>query len=121
MPFVAATSRLYSKKQNANDWIEVAEKTTYIPWLFLTIGITLGAAWSYEVLGWEDAGLGIQLRMSHLYHGFWQQHFFIQQKYKVSKYIIKLELHIGWLDVFIYNIWHFCDEIRCLDFCSCIF
>ena len=52
MPFVAATSRLYSKKQNANDWIEVAEKTTYIPWLFLTIGITLGAAWSYEVLGW---------------------------------------------------------------------
>jgi cytochrome c-type biogenesis protein CcmF len=39
MPFVAATSRLYSKKQNANDWIEVAEKTTYIPWLFLTIGI----------------------------------------------------------------------------------
>ena len=52
MPFVAATSRLYSKKQNSNDWIEVAEKTTYIPWLFLTIGITLGAAWSYEVLGW---------------------------------------------------------------------
>ena len=52
MPFVAATSRLYSKEQNANDWVEVAEKTTYIPWLFLTIGITLGAAWSYEVLGW---------------------------------------------------------------------
>ena len=52
MPFVAATSRLYSKKDDSNSWIEVAEKTTYIPWLFLTIGITLGAAWSYEVLGW---------------------------------------------------------------------
>ena len=52
MPFVAATSRLYSKKKDSNSWIEVAEKTTYIPWLFLTIGITLGAAWSYEVLGW---------------------------------------------------------------------
>ena len=52
MPFVAATSRLYSKKEDSNSWIEVAEKTTYIPWLFLTIGITLGAAWSYEVLGW---------------------------------------------------------------------
>ena len=52
MPFVAATSRLYSKSDNSNSWVEVAEKTTYIPWLFLTIGITLGAAWSYEVLGW---------------------------------------------------------------------
>ena len=52
MPFVAATSRLYSKNDNSNAWVEVAEKTTYIPWLFLTIGITLGAAWSYEVLGW---------------------------------------------------------------------
>lgn len=51
LPFVAATSRLF-KKDESNDWIEVAEKTTYIPWLFLTIGITLGAAWSYEVLGW---------------------------------------------------------------------
>ncbi len=52
MPFVAATGRLYSKQGRSNDWVEVAEKTTYIPWLFLTIGITLGAAWSYEVLGW---------------------------------------------------------------------
>ena len=52
MPFVAATSRLYSKSEKSNSWVEVAEKTTYIPWLFLTIGITLGAAWSYEVLGW---------------------------------------------------------------------
>ena len=52
MPFVAATSRLYSKNDNSNAWVEVAEKTTYIPWLFLTIGIALGAAWSYEVLGW---------------------------------------------------------------------
>ena len=52
MPFVAAASRLYSKNDNSNAWVEVAEKTTYIPWLFLTIGITLGAAWSYEVLGW---------------------------------------------------------------------
>ena len=52
MPFVAATSRLYSKSDDSNVWVEVAEKTTYIPWLFLSIGITLGAAWSYEVLGW---------------------------------------------------------------------
>jgi cytochrome c-type biogenesis protein CcmF len=51
LPFVAATSRLI-KNSEKNEWILVAEKTTYIPWLFLTIGITLGAAWSYEVLGW---------------------------------------------------------------------
>ena len=51
LPFVAATSRLF-KRDQSDDWIEVAERTTYVPWLFLTIGITLGAAWSYEVLGW---------------------------------------------------------------------
>lgn len=51
LPFVAATSRLVINSEK-NEWILVAEKTTYIPWLFLTIGITLGAAWSYEVLGW---------------------------------------------------------------------
>ncbi len=51
LPFVVATSRLF-KGESKNNWIEIAEKTTYIPWLFLTIGITLGAAWSYEVLGW---------------------------------------------------------------------
>ena len=59
MPFVAATSRLYSRKDKSNSWIEVAEKTTYIPWLFLTIGITLGAAWSYEVLGWGGYWLSL--------------------------------------------------------------
>ena len=45
LPFVAASSRLIINSEK-NEWILVAEKTTYIPWLFLTIGITLGAAWS---------------------------------------------------------------------------
>ena len=38
--------------QRLLNWIKIAEKATYFPWVFLTAGISLGAAWSYEVLGW---------------------------------------------------------------------
>ncbi|MDC3227050.1 cytochrome c biogenesis protein CcsA [Acidimicrobiaceae bacterium] len=51
LPFVISTSELFNYYKDEN-WIKVAEKATYFPWLFLTAGITLGAAWSYEVLGW---------------------------------------------------------------------
>ncbi len=51
LPFVIATSELFNRYKNEN-WIKIAEKTTYFPWVFLTAGISLGAAWSYEVLGW---------------------------------------------------------------------
>ena len=51
MPFVISTSHLIMKKNN-NEWVEMAEKATFFPWIFLTAGISLGAAWSYEVLGW---------------------------------------------------------------------
>ncbi len=51
MPFVISTSHLIMKATN-NDWIKMAEKATFFPWIFLTAGISLGAAWSYEVLGW---------------------------------------------------------------------
>ena len=51
LPFVISTSELFNNYKDEN-WIKVAEKATYFPWLFLTAGITLGAAWSYEVLGW---------------------------------------------------------------------
>lgn len=50
-PFVATISRLGIRNSN-NEWISVAQKLTFVPWLFLTIGISLGAIWSYEVLGW---------------------------------------------------------------------
>mgnify|MGYP003335956883 FL=1 len=50
-PFVATISRLALRNSN-NEWISIAQKLTFIPWLFLTIGISLGAVWSYEVLGW---------------------------------------------------------------------
>ena len=51
LPFVIATSELFNRYKDEN-WIKIAEKATYFPWLFLTAGISLGAAWSYEVLGW---------------------------------------------------------------------
>ena len=46
LPFVISTSELFNNYKDEN-WIKVAEKATYFPWLFLTAGITLGAAWSY--------------------------------------------------------------------------
>ena len=51
LPFVIATSELFNRYKDEN-WIKIAEKATYFPWVFLTAGIALGAAWSYEVLGW---------------------------------------------------------------------
>ena len=51
LPFVIATSELFNKHKDEN-WIKIAERGTYFPWVFLTAGISLGAAWSYEVLGW---------------------------------------------------------------------
>ena len=51
LPFVIATSELFNKHKDEN-WIKIAERSTYFPWVFLTAGISLGAAWSYEVLGW---------------------------------------------------------------------
>lgn len=51
LPFVIATSELFNRYKDEN-WIKIAEKATYFPWVFLTAGISLGAAWSYEVLGW---------------------------------------------------------------------
>ena len=51
LPFVITTSYFF-RKDTSNEWVQLASKSTFYPWLFLTAGITLGAAWSYEVLGW---------------------------------------------------------------------
>ena len=39
-------------KNNNEEWVEMAEKAYIFSMAFLTAGISLGAAWSYEVLGW---------------------------------------------------------------------
>ena len=46
LPFVITTSYLFRKDTNSN-WVKTAADSTFYPWLFLTAGITLGAAWSY--------------------------------------------------------------------------
>ena len=51
LPFVITTSYFF-RKDTSNEWVKLASESTFYPWLFLTAGITLGAAWSYEVLGW---------------------------------------------------------------------
>jgi len=51
LPFVITTSHFFRKDTSSN-WVQLASDSTFYPWLFLTAGITLGAAWSYEVLGW---------------------------------------------------------------------
>ena len=51
LPFVITTSYFF-RKDTSSTWVQLASDSTFYPWLFLTAGITLGAAWSYEVLGW---------------------------------------------------------------------
>ncbi len=51
LPFVITTSYFFRKDTSSN-WVQLASDSTFYPWLSLTAGITLGAAWSYEVLGW---------------------------------------------------------------------
>jgi cytochrome c-type biogenesis protein CcmF len=34
------------------EWLRIVRRWTLVPWIFLTLGITAGAWWSYEVLGW---------------------------------------------------------------------
>lgn len=35
-----------------NQWVKASQKWTIFAWLFLSVGIFLGAAWAYVVLGW---------------------------------------------------------------------
>jgi len=50
VPFAFAISTL--ALGTATDWLERTRRWTLIAWVFLTAGITLGALWSYAVLGW---------------------------------------------------------------------
>ncbi|HEY6356684.1 MAG TPA: cytochrome c-type biogenesis CcmF C-terminal domain-containing protein, partial [Vicinamibacterales bacterium] len=49
-----------------DSWLRAVRRWTMVAWLFLTVGLTLGALWAYETLGWggywgwdpvENAGL----------------------------------------------------------------
>ncbi len=49
LPFAAAFAYLITGN---NDWLTYSFKWSRIGWIFLTLGIGLGAIWAYVVLGW---------------------------------------------------------------------
>ncbi|MEE9183454.1 MAG: heme lyase CcmF/NrfE family subunit [Acidimicrobiia bacterium] len=50
VPFAFGIATLI--RGRASDWLERTRRWTLVAWVFLTAGITLGAIWSYAVLGW---------------------------------------------------------------------
>lgn len=51
IPFAYAIAALIVKDSEA-EWVKRSQKWTIFSWLFLGIGIYLGAVWAYVVLGW---------------------------------------------------------------------
>jgi cytochrome c-type biogenesis protein CcmF len=51
IPFAFAMAALVSRKLDSG-WIQSIRRWTIASWLFLGIGILLGAKWAYETLGW---------------------------------------------------------------------
>jgi cytochrome c-type biogenesis protein CcmF len=51
IPFTFAVAALVTGRFGEG-WLADVRRTTLIAWGFLTVGIVLGAWWSYEVLGW---------------------------------------------------------------------
>jgi cytochrome c-type biogenesis protein CcmF len=51
IPFAFAVGTLLARDSSAK-WVEKSHELTIFSWLFLTIGIFLGALWAYVVLGW---------------------------------------------------------------------
>ena len=51
VPFAFAISAL-ALGERGPGWVNRTRRWTTVAWMFLTLGITAGAWWSYEVLGW---------------------------------------------------------------------
>ncbi|MBI4502362.1 MAG: heme lyase CcmF/NrfE family subunit [Gemmatimonadetes bacterium] len=51
VPFALGIGALLSGN-TGREWSKAVRRWTLVPWAFLTLGITAGAWWSYEVLGW---------------------------------------------------------------------
>ncbi|MBN1954355.1 MAG: cytochrome c biogenesis protein CcsA [Anaerolineae bacterium] len=76
IPFAFAMAALLTNR--IEEWPSVARRWTLASWLFLGVGILLGARWAYDVLGWggywgwdpvENAGLMPWLTTTALLHG----------------------------------------------------
>jgi len=51
VPFAFGVAALITRRTD-EEWLSIVRRWTIVPWIFLTLGITAGAWWSYEVLGW---------------------------------------------------------------------
>lgn len=76
VPFALALAALVTR--DTNGWTRVARRWTLAAWIFLGLGLLLGARWAYDVLGWggywgwdpvENAGLMPWLTATALLHG----------------------------------------------------
>ncbi|MGD1992188.1 MAG: cytochrome c-type biogenesis CcmF C-terminal domain-containing protein [Anaerolineae bacterium] len=76
VPFALALAALATRQIDL--WPTVARRWTLAAWLFLGLGLLLGARWAYDVLGWggywgwdpvENAGLMPWLTATALLHG----------------------------------------------------
>ncbi|HWC25767.1 MAG TPA: cytochrome c-type biogenesis CcmF C-terminal domain-containing protein [Solirubrobacteraceae bacterium] len=52
IPFAFAVGALIARQVGAADWIRATRRFALGAWLFLGVGILLGARWSYAELGW---------------------------------------------------------------------
>jgi cytochrome c-type biogenesis protein CcmF len=76
VPFAFALAALVTRR--IDDWPTAARRWTLAAWLFLGLGVLLGARWAYDVLGWggywgwdpvENAGLLPWFTVTALLHG----------------------------------------------------
>ncbi len=51
IPFAYAMGALLAKNKT-DSWIRAIRRPTLVAWLFLSLGLLLGARWAYDVLGW---------------------------------------------------------------------
>jgi cytochrome c-type biogenesis protein CcmF len=51
VPFAFGIAALLAG-QGSDQWVSLIRRWTLVVWCFLTVGLTLGALWSYSVLGW---------------------------------------------------------------------
>jgi cytochrome c-type biogenesis protein CcmF len=51
VPFAFAIAALITGRVS-DDWVRTTRRWTLAAWVFLTVGLALGALWSYGVLGW---------------------------------------------------------------------
>jgi cytochrome c-type biogenesis protein CcmF len=52
VPFAFGIAALLAGGHGSDEWVSIIRRWTLVVWCFLTIGLLLGALWSYSVLGW---------------------------------------------------------------------